>query len=138
MYAIDPTKPIEYIPEGDKDKPKTEQTVFLLQPPHPEKVAKIKDKLWIERLSGGPRASITTRNFLWGSYELQLLKLVICGWKNFRYKDKKEVPFQKDSDGCCSIESLWRIPAGVRTEIFNFAQREFEGVETEETEGGEE
>ena len=78
----------EYILECDKKLKPEEQTIFTLKPLSAKEYAEAQDNIIVDKSR--------IKNF--SSYSLEVLRLGLKGWKNFRDQAGVEIPFSEDID----------------------------------------
>lgn len=97
----------EFVSKSDSEKPSEQQTVFLI------KSLTIFDKLSLAELEYDTKTIQGAANF-----NLALIAKLLCGWKNFKYADGSDAPFNA-SDAASNIS---KIPDNVVFEMAAFIE----------------
>ena len=116
MKAIDPNKPINYIPKEDRNKPKEEQTIFHVKFLTAGNNASLRDETYDVVGTGKQRKEMLKT----GTTELKALRIGLKGWDNFIGDDEEPVQFDAEQID----KMLDMIPPVVRTEISDFIRGE--------------
>jgi len=116
MKAINPEKPVFYIPKCDRKKDTEEQTVFEVKLLTGKENAELRDDLY-EVTGSGKQRKESLRS---GTVELRALTTGLKGWKNFKNDDDIDLSF--DSTKMDKMIDL--IPPEVRTELSDFIRGE--------------
>lgn len=93
----------EFIAPSDSSLPADRQTVWLLRPLDVFAAAELAD-------------TYTTEDSKWASKALQMAKLALVGWRNFKNEDGAELAF-KGFAGRATDDDLRQIPFSVILEI---------------------
>jgi hypothetical protein len=93
----------EFIAPSDRSQPQEAQTVWLLRPLDVFAAAELAD-------------SYTTEESKWASKAIQMAKLALIGWRNFKDETGAEVAF-KGFSGRATDDDLRQIPFSVVLEI---------------------
>lgn len=111
--ALDPRQEFDYVLQCDRALPVDQQTVFVLRGLTVAEEARIEDSLAV--LADG---GVSMRS---GEQKLQILRMGLRGWRNFRRADGTEVPFQKVNGhpGHVTDASLDFLAPEWRTELAN-------------------
>jgi len=97
---------VPYILECDKDQPVEKQTTFYIKPLSAKQSASLQDSM---KFSGsGEGASMTNI----GSNTLEMVKIGLVGWENFKDEVGNEIKFLKDMDA-----NLDRLAVSYRYEL---------------------
>lgn len=112
--ALDPKATFEYILECDRGLPEEQRTVFQLRGLTVAEEARIEDSL-METSGGG---SFALRS---GSQKVTILRLGLCGWRNFRDAQGQEIAFErvKGNPQHVTDACLDRLAPDWRTELCN-------------------
>lgn len=110
MKALNPKATHEYVCKEDKKLDENDQTVFVVKYLSIEQSANIRDNMY--QVDGSMKNR--KERILAGTSELEVLKLGLKGWKNFR----DELTGEKvDFDDKNIMEMIGRIPPAARTEL---------------------
>lgn len=110
MLARSPKATWKYVLAADRKLPRSEQTVFELGHLTLAEEARLFDNL--DRDSNG----IPIRKDL-GSERLNLLRVKLKGWTNFRSEDGSEIQFETTPLGLVKDDLLFRLTSDQRHEI---------------------
>lgn len=114
IIAINPDEKIRYIPKCDRELPAERQTAFLLRPMKAKDAAKMQDGAAEIDLARDQKDS--TLRLRSGTQELEVLRLGLAGWENFKDANGAEVEY-RENNGNPRPEVLDRIPAKIRREL---------------------
>ena len=125
--ALDPRATFDYVLKEDRELPEEQQTVFELRPLTVSEEARVADSM-IASVPGQDEMSIKS-----GSYQLQILRCGLRGWRNFKNAKGADVAFDvtKGNHRHVTDDSLDRLSYANRNELTN-AITEHSAVSEEE------
>jgi hypothetical protein len=88
--AIDPGKTWDYVLKCDRELPEEQRTVFSLRVLTAKQLAELEDRA----VRSDPAGNLEYRT---GTSTLQILKMGVTGWKNFRGADGSEIQFRENN-----------------------------------------
>jgi hypothetical protein len=125
--ALDPRATFDYVLQEDRELPEEQQTVFELRSLTVSEEARVADSM-IASVPGQDEMSIKS-----GSYQLQILRCGLRGWRNFKTTAGTDAQFDvtKGNPRHVTDECLDRLSSANRTELTN-AITEHSSVSEEE------
>lgn len=115
VIAINPKATFEYVLEADRELPEVDQTVWILRHLTLGERADVED-----RIAVGDKEGRTSYRV--GSSKLETLRRALCGVRNFRDEDGREVPFEMKGE-YAHDKFLDRIADEWATELSNEIDR---------------
>lgn len=100
--ALDTSKIVRYVAEGERKLPKEQQTVWLVKP---------------RTLAAGRAIAAAAKDGTTTEATIVLLRHCLSGWENFLRGDGQPVQAKHDQAGLLAEESIALVPWDVRDEL---------------------
>lgn len=111
----DPSRVEEYVPEADRDKPPTEQRVFLLGYLKAKHLAEVQDLVASITMSADGETQTQFRAT--SSFQYEMLVRSLKGWRNVPGPNGTQLVFKEDGKGYVNGDLVDWIPPSVRLEL---------------------